>query len=365
MTAVNWDRVFADTPRRSYIPAVVWADDDDPINRDKDPDAWAEAVATDTPLVTQMDDGAEGGGLFPSSSASMPSLVRLMLDQLDIRPDHRVLEVGTGTGWNAALLATALTDGEVITIEVDPALAAQAKENLIACRAAPFVVVGDGLRGYPDGAPYDRLIATMAVQHVPYEWPEQVKPGGVILTPWGTAFHNSGLLRLVVNSDGTASGPFVGSVNFMWARSQRRRFDTREFVGDVIPDPAPDRVRHTTTDPRPVREEHAEFAIGLRLPDVEQRVYFGRGDAADEYTQWLSDGLSWASVDYVPGADKFEVNESGPRDLWAEIEAAYDAWRAQGEPAREQHGVTVTPDGQRTWVNGPNGRVDVGPASVA
>ncbi|MGW1991657.1 hypothetical protein [Embleya sp. NPDC001921] len=252
----------------------------------------------------------------------------------------------------------------MITIEVDPALAAQAKESLIACRAAPFVVVGDGLRGYPDGAPYDRLIATMAVQHVPYEWPEQVKPGGVILTPWGTAFHNSGLLRLVVNSDGTASGPFVGSVNFMWARSQRRRFDTREFVGDVIPDPAPDRVRHTTTDPRRMREEHTEFAIGLRLPDVEQRVYFGRGDAADEYTQWLSDGLSWASVDYVPGADKFEVNESGPRDLWAEIETAYDAWRAQGEPAREQHGVTVSPDGQRTWVDGPNRRVEIGPAPI-
>ncbi|MEU0939433.1 hypothetical protein [Embleya sp. NPDC005971] len=365
MTEVDWDRVFTAVPRRPYIPDVVWTDADEPINRETNPDAWAEAVAADIPLVTQMDDGAEGGGLFPSSSASMPSLVRLMLEQLDIRPDHRVLEIGTGTGWNAALLATALTDGGVISIEVDPALAVQAKENLFACDAEPFVIVGDGLRGYPDGAPYDRLIATMAVQHVPYEWPEQVKPGGVILTPWGTAFHNSGLLRLVVNGDGTASGPFVGSVNFMWARSQRRRFDTREFVGDVIADPDTKRVRHTTTDPRPMREEHAEFAIGLCLPEVEQRVYFGHGDTAGEYTQWLSDGLSWASVDYKPGADKFEVNENGPRDLWAEAETAFEDWRSRGEPTREQHGVTVTPDGQRTWCDGPNGRVDVGPASGA
>ncbi|WP_346011803.1 methyltransferase domain-containing protein [Streptomyces sp. SID3343] len=345
----------------------MWTDSDQPLDRKTDPEAWADAVAADIPLVTQMDDGADGGGLFPSSSASMPSLVRLMLDHLAVRPDHRVLELGTGTGWNTALLATALTEGKVISIEVDPVLAAQAEENLFACDIEPFVIVGDGLQGYPGGAPYDRVVATMAVQRVPYEWAEQVKPGGVILTPWGTAFHNSGLLRLVVDGDGdgTASGRFVGSVNFMWARSQRRRFDTREFVGDVIADPDAARVRHTTTDPRPLGEEHADFAIGLCLPEVEQRTYFGRGDAAGEYTQWLSDGQSWASVDYKPGADSFEVNESGPRDLWAEAETAFEEWRNRGEPPREQHGVTVTPNGQWTWFDGPTGRVRIGPAPVA
>lgn len=363
--AVDWDRVFVDTPRRPYIPAVVWVDDDEPINRDKDPDAWADAVAADVPLVTQMDDGAVGGGLFPSSAASMPSLVRFMLDQLDVEPDHDVLEIGTGTGWSTALLATALTDDRVTSIEVDAHVAAHAQESLFAGGFAPTLIIGDGLRGHKEGAPYDRLIATMAVQRVPYEWVEQVKPGGVIVTPWGTAFHNSGLLRMVVGEDGTASGRFVGSVNFMWARSQRRTFDTREFVGDVIPDPDTARVRHTTTDPRPMRDEHAEFAIGLCLPEVEQRVYFGRGDAADEYTQWLSDGESWASVDYKPGADRFEVNENGPRNLWADVETAFEEWRNRGEPTREQHGVTVTRDGQWTWFDGPNGRVDVGPAPVA
>ncbi|WP_020553891.1 rRNA adenine N-6-methyltransferase family protein [Embleya scabrispora] len=359
---VDWDGVFADTPRRSYVPAAVWGNDDVRIDRDTDPEAWAEAVAADIPLVTQMDDGMPGGSLIPTSSSSQPSLVRHMLEQLDVDPSHDILEIGTGTGWSTALLATALTAGRVTSIEVDPLVAIQAQKSLHDADLKPSLIVGDGLLGYREGAPYHRLIATMAVRNVPYAWVEQVRPKGVILTPWGTAFHNSGLLRLVVAADGTASGRFVGNVNFMWARSQRPRFETRRFVGDVIADPSAGRVRHMTTDPRPRQEEHADFAIGLRLPDVEQRTFFGSGAHAGEFTTWYADGQSWASVDYVPDAPSFEVNEGGPRDLWREIEAAYQAWRARGEPPREEHGLTVTVDGQWTWHDGPLGRVDCGPS---
>jgi protein-L-isoaspartate O-methyltransferase len=341
----------------------VWLDGE-PLDRRTDPDRWKAAVLADVPLVTQVDDGTDSGHMIPTSSASMPSLVRLMLDSLDPHTDHHVLEIGTGTGWSTALLATALTHGRVTSIEVDPLVASQARESLFACDFEPTLIVGDGLRGHKEGAPYDRLIATMAVRHVPHPWVEQTTPGGVIVTPWGTAYNNSGLLRLFVDGNGTASGRFLGNVNFMWARSQRSAFGTREFVGDVIPDPATARVRHTMKDPRPIREEHADFAIGLRLPDVEHVTYFGSGDSAGEYTGWYSDGESWASIDYKPGVNSFEVNEHGPRDLWAEIEAAYEAWCAQGEPAREQHGVTVTRDGQSAWLEGPNGRVEIRPASV-
>ncbi|MFF7249079.1 hypothetical protein ACFZBU_34820 [Embleya sp. NPDC008237] len=359
-TSVDWDGVFADTPRSSYVPAVVWGSDDALIDRDTDPEAWADAVAADAPLVTQMDDGMPDGNLIPTSSSSQPSLVRLMLEQLDVDPDHHILEIGTGTGWSTALLSAALTGGRLTSVEVDPLVAIQAHESLRAADPMPTLIVGDGLRGYKEGAPYDRLIATMAVRNVPYAWVEQVRPEGVILTPWGTAYHNSGLLRLVVAGDGTASGRFVGNVNFMWARSQRPRFEARRFVGDVIADPSACRVRHTATDPRPLQEEHADFAIGLRLPDVEQRTFFGSGAHAGEFTTWYADGESWASVDYVPDAASFEVNEGGPRDLWREIEAAYQAWRARGEPRREQHGVTVTGDGQWTWHAGSRDRVDCG-----
>ncbi|WP_235618837.1 methyltransferase domain-containing protein [Embleya scabrispora] len=359
-----WDRVFADTPRRPYVPDVVWAGDDDArIDRGTDPNAWEEAVAADIPLVTQVDDGTDAGHMIPTSSVSMPFLVRLMLERLDPHTDHNVLEIGTGTGWSTALLATALTHGRVTSIEVDPTVASRARESLSARDFEPTLIVGDGLRGHKEGAPYDRLIATMAVQRVPYEWVEQVRPGGVIVTPWGTPYNNSSLLRLVVAGDGTASGRFVGNAAFMFARSQRRRFEDRRLVGDVIADPDTARVRHTTTDPRPIREEHADFAIGLRLPEVEHRTFFGSGDRAEQFTVWYADGTSWAAIDYKPGVDTYEVNEHGPRDLWAEIEAAYAAWRDQGEPPRERHGVTVTGDDQWAWLDEPGGgRVEIGPA---
>jgi hypothetical protein len=164
--------------------------------------------------------------------------------------------------------------------------------------------------------------------------------------------------------EGTTSDSIA--VNFMWARSQRPIFDGRSFVDRVVPETptvGATRERRTLLDVRDVHDEHAAFAIGLRLPDVAQETYPGSGPHEGEWTTWYTDGRSWASVDYVPGGDSFEVHEDGPRSLWAEVEAAFEEWRAQGEPPRERHGVTVTPDGQRTWPAGPRGRVDPGPAS--
>lgn len=102
----------------------------------------------------------------PSSSNSMPSNVATMLGYLDIpsgaETGMRVLEVGTGTGtgWNAALLAARLDDDAVTTIETDPTVAAGARTALTTAGYAPHIVTGDGLHGYPPHAPYERIIST-------------------------------------------------------------------------------------------------------------------------------------------------------------------------------------------------------------
>lgn len=69
------------------------------------------------------------------------------------------------------------------------------------------VVTGDGALGYPPRAPYDRIIATVAVQRVPCPWIAQTRPGGRVITPWGNAYHNGALLSLTVFAGGTAVGP--------------------------------------------------------------------------------------------------------------------------------------------------------------
>lgn len=350
--AVDWLRVIKATPRDPYLPQVVWYEDERGrmvrVDRGREPERWRSLASADVALTTQLDDGGSGGGI-PTSSASMPSVVAAMLSALDARPGHRVLELGTGTGWNAALLCTALGADHVTTVEIDREVARAAARALHGQGLFPTTVVDDGLTPTEAAGPsFDRVIATMAVRHVPAAWIARSRPGAVIVTPWGTAYNNSGLLRLVVGDDGSACGRFIGNAAFMFARAHRRRFDGRRFLGDVIPDPEAGRESWTAIDPRAVHDEHADFAIGLRVPEVEQRTFFGSGDEAEEFTTWYADGTSWASVDFVPGATRFAVAQGGPRRLWDEIAAAYTAWLGDGRPCREEHEVTVSARGEQT-----------------
>jgi protein-L-isoaspartate O-methyltransferase len=98
---------------------------------------------------------------------------------------HRVLEIGTGTGYNAALLAHRLGDGQVVSIEVDPQVAEQTRHALARAGFAPTVITADGSAGYPAGAPYDRVIATCSalLGQVPYQWVAQTRAGGRLVVP--------------------------------------------------------------------------------------------------------------------------------------------------------------------------------------
>ncbi|MEU7749335.1 hypothetical protein [Nonomuraea sp. NPDC049158] len=123
------------------------------IDRDTDPDAWWSAVYSAEPIVTQLDDGAtaigQGDGGYTSSS-SAPGTVANFLELLNPAPGQRILEVGTGTGWSAALLCHLLGEhGSLTSIEVDAAIAEQAAKNLGGAGAHPHLLVGDGAEGWP------------------------------------------------------------------------------------------------------------------------------------------------------------------------------------------------------------------------
>ncbi|WP_274567660.1 methyltransferase domain-containing protein [Streptomyces spiramyceticus] len=94
------------------------------------------------------------------------------------------LEIGTATGYVAALLSERLGEELVFSVEIDPPLAHQARQNLATLGYAPTVVVADGEHGWVEAAPYDRLISTCALRRVPYELVRQVKPGGISSRLW-------------------------------------------------------------------------------------------------------------------------------------------------------------------------------------
>ncbi len=148
--------------------------------------------------------------LVSTSSSTMPSLMARMLEALDVQDGHRVLEIGTGTGYNAALLCHRLGSGKVVSIDVDPTLVAVARDHLAGLDYHPILVVGDGAAGVARHGPYDRIIATAAVPEIPVPWIEQLTPGGKILA------NLRGSPR-VLGAPGTRRAPAPHSTRHRWS----------------------------------------------------------------------------------------------------------------------------------------------------
>ena len=139
-----------------------------------------EAAYRDDAIVTKRD--AEGQ---PISSSSQPAIMAIMLDQLDLAPGQRVLEIGAGTGYNAALMAHIVGPaGTVVSVDIDADLARQARDHLVSAGYPDVTVVAaDGAEGYPPSAPYDRVIATVGVSDLAPAWLDQTGPDGRIVVP--------------------------------------------------------------------------------------------------------------------------------------------------------------------------------------
>ena len=135
-----------------------------------------QAVYRDEAILTRRD--ATGA---PASSSSQPAIMALMLERLELEPGQRVLEIGAGTGYNAALLSTIAGHGRVVSVELDPETAAEARRALEGYGVE--VVTGDGRVGWATGAPYSRLIVTASAESVPRAWHDQLAEGGIAVVP--------------------------------------------------------------------------------------------------------------------------------------------------------------------------------------
>ncbi|WP_331772225.1 methyltransferase domain-containing protein (plasmid) [Embleya sp. NBC_00888] len=360
----DWADAWARVDREAFVPDRVWVPAHDGyhrLDRTTDPARWRTLVHTDTALITQVEDGTRAPefSLRPTSSASMPRMVASMLALLDAREGHRVLEIGTGVGISAALLVTRLGDDAVASVELDPAVAADARAALHRAGHHPHLTVGDGTHGSAEHAPFDRLLSTFSVHTIPHAWITQTRPGGRIVTPWGSALYNGVLLVLDVDPDADsgprASGRVVGDAAFMWERGQ----GVRGAVMDTVREQDPGTPGITTLDPRLLIDNRdAAFCVGVFVPGARRSVGRPPGAAPgdDEFTLWLvdADTRSWACVDHTPGTDVFATAAHGPRPILAEVEAALTWWNGHGRPERTRFGLTATPNGQTPWLDDPS-----------
>ncbi|MFE6052559.1 protein-L-isoaspartate(D-aspartate) O-methyltransferase [Kitasatospora sp. NPDC056446] len=357
----GWRQAFLDVGRHEFLPDVFWASTGDGYercDRARSPERWLELAYSDVAIVTQWDDGTSSGQQRePTSSVSMPTMVASMLRDLDVHEGHKVWEGGTGPGWNAGLLARRQGAHNVVTVELDAVVAAQAAANFRALDIAPTAVVGDAAHGYLPGAPYDRGILTCSVRHVPPALIGQIRRHGVLVLPFAPLFGGGAVARLTVTgttvTGTTATGPFTGSSAFMRMRQQRYQAPP---VDDYLPGDWPgDAVReYTTLNPLNVVDDWlASFVVGLAVPDLYYRRSNNGGSGMT--TLWLFDTgvTSWATVDFVDGASRFEVRQSGSRRMWSEVEDTVRWWTAAGRPGFERFGLTLEGGEHRAWLHQP------------
>ena len=139
-----------------------------------------QAAYRDEAIVTKRDQAGQ-----PISSSSQPAIMAIMADQLDLAPGQRVLEIGAGTGYNAALISHVVgAQGQVTSVDIDPDLVERARGHLArAGFEAVTVACADGAEGYSGRAPYDRIIATVGVADLAPAWLAQAAPQARVVVP--------------------------------------------------------------------------------------------------------------------------------------------------------------------------------------
>jgi protein-L-isoaspartate(D-aspartate) O-methyltransferase len=157
---------FLEVPRETFLPDIAER-------------FGVGAVYRDEAFPTKTD--ARGDAI---SSSSQPGIMASMLEELRVSPGHRVLEIGSGTGYNAALLSVLVgPKGHVTSVELDPELATRARRAVRAAKRRVSIVAADGREGWDANAPYDRIIVTASSLEVPRAFLAQLREGGLLVLP--------------------------------------------------------------------------------------------------------------------------------------------------------------------------------------
>jgi protein-L-isoaspartate O-methyltransferase len=277
----------------------------------------------------------------PATSSSMsPGRIVAMLRLLDPAPKHRVLDIGTGCGYPAALLGRRVGDAQLTSIDSDPERVLVARERLAEFGLQPRIECADPALPLP-GGDYDRIVATVAPRPLPAGWLRALRPGGRLVARLaGTSM----LLVVDLGRDGVARG----AVHHDPACLTRVRHGADR----------PPRLHHVYAsacdqrgeDVRRLRAPAPDLSLDwplrslfeLASPDVEHRsAVLDDGRTIS----WLlgADG-AWARVEQGPGGVG-TVHQSGPRQLWDDLERVEARWNGSGRFLPDQLGVELRSDG--------------------
>ena len=260
-----------------------------------------------------------------TSTASAPDLMATMLDLLELRSGHRVLEIGAGSGYNAALLAELVGDpSAVATIDIDVAVSERARRHLDQTGyGAVRVLAADGFFGAPDEAPFDRIVATVGCTDLSPWWLRQLRPNGFVLVPLEHGGTHP-IVRAVPHAGG-ATGRVVAPSAFV--RVQGRLAVPSHWSPGAGPLLAP----RTLTEPLPTdlgralgRSARPEWDLSYFVALADRRAANGSGPA-------LADDGALATID--AGSGRILWSGRDGRSLRDALLGHAQAWLDLGSPA--------------------------------
>lgn len=325
------------------------------------PDETLEAAYADQAIAIKQ----ESDGTVLSSS-SQPSMMALMLHQLRLREGDNVLEIGAGSGYNAAIMQTIIGErGNVTSVELDKLLADRAIANLQKARLSAVVniVNADGAMGYAPRAAYDRIIATVAVWDVPTSWVKQLKQDGILVAPiWlesmqvsaafviqpdGSLYSRNNIPCGFIQLRGIAAGPNVmrrvsGSTLTLSSN------DAAKIDGAALQSLLSDDAETTYLGtPLSFSEYWRGFVpyLTIHMPEDYLFAMYSVGEGQKDFGL-EGEGfalLTRGSACFVRYQGKGEVNMFGGSDALMALQAVLDQWEQAGRPGADRIRIQVLP----------------------
>jgi protein-L-isoaspartate(D-aspartate) O-methyltransferase len=277
------------------------------------------------------------------SAASQPGLILAMLRHLEVEAGHMVLEIGTGSGWNAGLLAyRAGADELVHSIDLQPDLVEKARAHLCAA-GFPGVCLraGDGGYGWPERAPFDRIVATVGCPDIPPAWCAQLAEGGLLLVPFKISGVGDPLLRLE-KRDGRLAGRFVGYSAFMTLQGAFG-FEAEDWL---LPPWEPEIEKMLQAEPEEVPVSEPVGVDGLfylRLAGMRFRALLDENRKLG-FPRRLLYCPEWNAL-LSPARKEATVEVYGNADLGEAVAAGLKAWIELGKPKFTEYRVELLTDG--------------------